>query len=122
MELLINDTNYELNFGLKFCKEISKDKQESSHGIDLRLGIENAVTNLYVGDVLILPDLIKASTRHLKQRPSDKDIEEYLDNHDDLGGLCDDFLSQLLEQSATKKKASEVYNSLEKEKDKETEA
>lgn len=121
MELLINDTNYELNFGLKFCKEISKDKQESSHGIDLRLGIENAVTNLYTGDVLILPDLIKAATSHHKKKPSDKDIEEFLDNHDDLGGLCDDFLSQLLEQSATKKKASEVYNSLEKEKDEETE-
>lgn len=121
MELLINDTNYELNFGLKFCKEISKDKQESSHGIDLRLGIENAVTNLYTGDVLILPDLIKAATSHHKKKPSDKDIEEFLDNHDDLGGLCDDFLSQLLEQSATKKKACEVYNSLEKEKDEETE-
>ena len=79
------------------------------------------MTNLYTGDVLILPSLIKAATSHHKQKPSDKDIEEFLDNHDDLGGLCDDFLLELLEQSATKKKASEVYNSLEKEKDEETE-
>lgn len=119
MNLIINDTDYELNFGLKFCKEISKDKQQSSHGIDLRIGIENAVTNLYTGDILILPDLIKAATIHLKKKPSDKEIEEFLDEYEDLGRLCEDFLSQLLEQSATKKKASEVYNSLKKETEKE---
>lgn len=122
MQLTINDIDYELNFGLRFCREISKDKKQSSHGIDLRIGIENAVTNLYVGDVLILPDLVKAATSHLKKKPSDKDIEDFLDNYDDLGGLCEDFLSQLLEQSATKKKATEVYNSLKKEAEKEKKA
>lgn len=119
MQLTINGTDYELKFGLRFCREISKDKQQSKYGVDLRIGIENAVTNLYTGDVLILPDLVKAATSHLKKKPSDKDIEDFLDTYDDLGGLCDDFLSQLLEQSATKKKASEVYNSLKKEKEKE---
>lgn len=119
MQLTINGTDYELNFGLRFCREISKDKQQSKYGVDLRIGIENAVTNLYTGDVLILPDLVKAATSHLKKKPSDKDIEDFLDTYDDLGGLCDDFLSQLLEQSATKKKASEVYNSLKKETEKE---
>lgn len=126
MQLTINDVDYELNFGLRFCREISKDKKQSSHGVDLTIGIENAVTNLYVGDVLILPDLVKSATSHLKKKPTDKDIEDFLDNYDDLGGLCEDFLSQLLEQSATKKKATQVYNSLkketEKDKDKETEA
>ena len=119
MQLTINGTDYELNFGLRFCRELSKDKQQSNHGIDLRIGIENAVTNLYTGDVLILPDLVKAATSHYKKKPSDKDIEDFLDTYDDLGGLCEDFLSELLEQSATKKKASEVYNSLKKEKEKE---
>lgn len=119
MQLTINGTDYELNFGLRFCREISKDKQQSKYGVDLRIGIENAVTNLYTGDVLILPDLVKAATSHLKKKPSDKDIEDFLDTYDDLGGLCDDFLSQLLEQSATKKKATEVYNALEKEKEEE---
>lgn len=119
MQLTINDVDYELNFGLRFCREISKDKQQSNRGIDLRIGIENAVTNLYTGDVLILPDLVKAATSHYKKKPSDKDIEDFLDTYDDLGGLCEDFLSQLLEQSATKKKANEVYNALKKETEKE---
>lgn len=119
MQLRINGTDYELNFGLRFCRELSKDKQQSNRGIDLRIGIENAVTNLYTGDVLILPDLVKAATSHHKKKPSDKDIEDFLDTYDDLGGLCEDFLSQLLEQSATKKKANEVYNALKKETEKE---
>ena len=119
MQLTINGTDYELNFGLRFCRELSKDKHQSNRGIDLRIGIENAVTNLYTGDVLILPDLVKAATSHYKKKPSDKDIEDFLDTYDDLGGLCEDFLSQLLEQSATKKKANEVYNALKKETEKE---
>lgn len=119
MQLTINGTDYELNFGLRFCRELSKDKQQSKYGVDLRIGIENAVTNLYTGDVLILPDLVKAATSHHKKKPSDKDIEDFLDTYDDLGGLCEDFLSQLLEQSATKKKANEVYNALKKETEKE---
>lgn len=118
MQLTINGADYELNFGLRFCREISKDKQQSNRGIDLRIGIENAVTNLYTGDVLILPDLVKAATSHHKKKPSDKDIEDFLDTYDDLGGLCEDFLSQLLKQSATKKKANEVYNALKKETEK----
>ena len=59
MNLIINDTDYELNFGLKFCKEISKDKQQSSHGIDLRIGIENAVTS--VENSMTFPQIIKNS-------------------------------------------------------------
>lgn len=112
MILTINEKDYELNFGLKFCREISKDRSSKQNGIDIRLGIENAVSSLYTGDVLILPDLIKAATATLAKRPTDKEIEDYLDTYEDLESLCDDFLSQLLEQSATKKKALAVHKSL----------
>ena len=59
-----------------------------------------------------MPDLVKAATASLKKKPSEKEIEEFLDNHEDLGALCDDFLSRLIEQPATKKKALQVYQSL----------
>lgn len=112
MNLTINGNDYELNFGLKFCAEISKDRSKNTNGIDIRLGIENAVSALYTGDVLILPELVKAATASCKKKPTDKEIEEFLDNHEDLGALCDDFLSQLIEQPATKKKALQVYQGL----------
>ena len=112
MNLTINGTDYELNFGLKFCAEISKDRSKNTNGIDIRLGIENAVSALYTGDVLILPELVKAATASCKKKPSEKEIEEFLDNYEDLEALCDDFLSQLIEQPATKKKALQVYQSL----------
>ncbi|MFR7765499.1 MAG: tail assembly chaperone, partial [Anaerococcus obesiensis] len=91
-----------------------KGRSKNANGIDIRLGIENATTTLYTGDVLILPELIKAATATLDKKPSDKDIEEYLDNHEDLGKLCDDFLEQLKTQSATKKKALQVWESMKK--------
>lgn len=114
MILRINEKDYELNFGLKFCREISKNRTQTTNGIDIRLGIENAVSSLYTGDVLILPELIKAGTITLNNRPSDKEIEEFLDNSDNLDELCEDFLLQLTEQSATKKKAVQVLEELEK--------
>lgn len=114
MNLTINGNDYELNFGLKFCREISKGRSNNTNGIDIRLGIENATTSLYTGDVLILPELIKASVATLDKKPSDKEIEEYLDKHEDLGKLCDDFLEQLKTQSATKKKALQVWESMKK--------
>lgn len=114
MNLKINGNDYELNFGLKFCREISKGRSNNTNGIDIRLGIENATTSLYTGDVLILPELIKASTATCDKKPSDKDIEEYLDTNEDLGKLCDDFLEQLKTQSATKKKALQVWESMKK--------
>lgn len=116
MILNIKGNDYELNFGLKFCRDISKDKARTENGIDIRVGIENAVSALYTGDVLILPSLIRAGLSYLSKKPSDKDIEDFLDSYDDLEGLCDDFLSELLEQSATKKKALAVYTSLEEAK------
>ncbi|MCI7238439.1 MAG: tail assembly chaperone [Peptoniphilaceae bacterium] len=119
MILNIKGNDYELNFGLKFCRDISKDKARTENGIDIRVGIENAVSALYTGDVLILPSLIRAGLSYLSKKPSDKDIEDFLDSYDDLEGLCDDFLSELLEQSATKKKALAVYTSLEEAKRKE---
>lgn len=119
MILNIKGNDYELNFGLKFCRDISKDKARTENGIDIRVGIENAVSALYTGDVLILPSLIRAGLSYLSKKPSDKDIEDFLDSYDDLEGLCDDFLSELLEQSATKKKALAVYTSLEEAKKKE---
>ena len=113
MILTINDKDYELNFGLKFLKEISKDKTKTQNGIDVRMGIENAVTILYTGDFLILPDLIKACTATLKEKPNAREIEEYLDECENLEKLGDDFLNELLNQSATKKKALPVYKELE---------
>lgn len=115
MILTINGVDYELKFGLKFCREISKDRQEKQNGFDIRIGIENAVNSLYSGDVLILPELIKASTCGLEKRPKDSEIEEYLDNHEDLEQLCEDFLEQLKTQSATKKKATDIIQGIEAE-------
>lgn len=113
MILTINDKDYELNFGLRFLKEISKEKSSTKNGIDVRMGIENAVTALYTGDYIILPDLIKASTATLKEKPNNKEIEEYVDQCEDLEKLGDDFLNELLTQSATKKKAKIVYDEME---------
>lgn len=115
MQLTINGNDYELNFGLKFCRDISKDRQEKKGGIDIRLGIENAVNALYTGDVLILPDLIRAATSGLSKKPKDSEIEEFLDGCDCLDKLCEDFLEQLKSQPATKKKARELILGIEKE-------
>ena len=111
MNLEINGTDYEMKFGIGFLGEINKGRDNKSSGVDLRIGVENAVTSLYTGDYMILPELIKAGTITESKKPKDKEIENFLQevNLEELG---DDFLEELRTQSATKKKATRVLKSL----------
>lgn len=111
MILEINGTDYEMRFGLGFLKEINKGRESTTNNVDVRLGVENAVSALYTGDYLPLLDLIKAGTITEKQKPKDKEIDEFL-MEADLEELANDFLEELRTQSATKKKAERVLKSI----------
>lgn len=111
MNLEINGTDYEIKFGLGFLREINKGRESTSNNVDIRLGVENAVSALYTGDYLPLADLIKAGTITESKKPKDKEIDDFL-LEVDLEELADDFLEELRTQSATKKKTERVLKSI----------
>ena len=112
MVIEINGKEYELKFGMKFLSELNKATDKNQAGMDIRIGVENATLALVSGDMLILPDLIKAGTATESNKPTNTQIEKYLDEAD-LDELAENFLEELKTQSATRKKVQAFLKELE---------
>lgn len=80
MILTINNKNYELKFGLGFLAEMNKRKSAEFEGIKTGYGalaLFNA--GQLLGDPLALFDLVKAATAVAPQKPSNEDLELWLE-------------------------------------------
>lgn len=81
MILKIGNRDYTLNFGLAFLREMNKQHSVAIEGMATGYG---AMTMFNAGqalnDPLALVDVIKASTITEPQKPSNKEIEEYLND------------------------------------------
>lgn len=79
MILTINNKNYELTFGLGFLAEMNRRKPAEFEGMKTGYGAM-ALFNVgqLLGDPLAIYDLIRAATAEAPQKPSNKELEEYL--------------------------------------------
>ena len=80
MELTINGKNYELKFGLGFINAIDNIYTQEMHGVSFGMGLELLNTYLRLGRPTALFNVIKAGTSHLNSKPSNADIESYLED------------------------------------------
>lgn len=114
MELNINGKNYELSFGIKFIREMDKIHEQDLKGIKMGIGLEMMEAQLSMGRPTALFDVIKCATSHLKSKPSNDDIEAFLEEkaiNGELESLFEEvgeatkqapFLKQALEQNQDK--------------------
>jgi|SRR5699024_1770716 len=80
MELTIGDKKYELKFGLSFINAIDNTYTQSMSGVEFGMGVEMLSTYMGLKRPTALYNLIKAGTSHLNSKPSNNDIEEFLEN------------------------------------------
>lgn len=87
MNLNIGGKDYTLEFGLGFIAEIDKTYTQEMNGIEFGLGIE--MVNMYLSNEnpLAVFNVIKCATSHLKQKPSNADIEAFLSEQGQSGKL-----------------------------------
>ena len=80
MILTINGKNYELKFGLGFLAEMNKRKPAEFEGMKTGYGAM-ALFNVgqFLGDPLAFYDLIRAATAEASQKPSNEELESYLE-------------------------------------------
>ena len=80
MILTINSKNYDLKFGLGFLAEMNKRKPAEFEGMKTGYGAL-ALLNMgqLLGDPLALYDLIKAALAEAPQKPSNEELEAYLE-------------------------------------------
>ncbi len=116
MVLNIGDKDYELKFGFGFIRELDKRYEtQQSKQTGFGMGVYQAMTRLHIYDPMVLINLIQAGCSHLKNKPSTKDVEEFIENGD-VEALTNDFLESLRTSSLTKGQAKMVEEELNEKK------
>lgn len=80
MELEIGKKTYELRYGLSFIEAIDKLYTQEMSGVQFGMGLEMVSTYMGLRRPTALQNVIKAGTSHLNSKPSNDDIESYLES------------------------------------------
>ena len=105
MILNINDKEYEVYFGIAFVRAL--DEKYNSPGIGgskFGLGLETLVSKVYLGDAVALSDILYAGTASEKSRPTQRQIDQYIDECEDIDALFEEVINALKKQNATRKR------------------
>lgn len=78
MELTLGGNKYQLEFGLEFIATLDKMYVQKSDGMEFGLGVESVIPYIKMENPVVLINIIKAGTAHLKSFPTNQDIKEFL--------------------------------------------
>ena len=109
----IKNKEYQLSFGIAFIRALdAKYFTPGVGGAKFGLGVEVSVPKLLTGDVVALADMIYEATASEKNRPTQKDVDSYIDGVEDVEALFDEVIEELKKSNATKKKTTALLESL----------
>lgn len=94
MNFEVNGKEYDLKFGLKFIRELDKSYTQKVESMEFGVGVETAMTYIQMKNPTVLYELIKASTAHLKSKPSNFHIEQELEEraeNEEIDNLYQEF-------------------------------
>lgn len=118
MVLSIKNKEYELHFGVAFIRALdNKYFTQGAGGAKFGLGVEVSVPKLMSGDAVALADMLYEATASEKSRPSQKDVDSYVDSVEDIDALFEEVIEELKNSNATKKKMEQLYENLNKAKE-----
>lgn len=107
MELTINDTVYEFNFGMGFMREINKKVGTPVDGLpDVKknIGLQYNVAGILDGDVEALVDVLDVANKGQTPRVTRQLLDLYIDDErTDIDALFDMVIDFLKNANATKK-------------------
>ena len=116
MELTINGTVYEFNFGMGFLREINKRVQtpvDGLKGVDKNIGLQFTVASIIDGDVEALVDALDIANKGMNPRLTRQALDAYIDDADtDIDGLFAMVIDFLLRANATKKTVANLQEAI----------
>lgn len=106
MVISVNDKEYVLRFGIKFLRELDKKRFYENNGAKVGAGLELMAMELFSGNIVALSELIYTATNTEQNRPTQHDIDNYLESLDEkeLDKLMDEVIKELKKSSLTSKK------------------
>lgn len=116
MELTINGTVYEFNFGMGFLREINKRVQtpvDGLKGVDKNIGLQFTVASIIDGDVEALVDALDIANKGMSPRLTRQALDAYIDDADtDIDGLFTMVIDFLSKANATKKTVESLQEAI----------
>ena len=100
----------------KSSYELNKKYKRIENGIELGFGLPTVYVKLEVGDLTALVDIIYCATRNSKYKPTEAQIETFIDECPDIDGLIAEIYDELSESNATKKALATLRESQESPK------
>lgn len=126
MILKINGTEYEAKFGIGFVRELDKKYNVSFiAGQRMGYGLEAVIPLVLAGSAVALSELLYAGTCTCPVRPTEKEVDDFIDDLENYDKFVEQVIDGLKKQNATKKKVAELeenYKKAEAEKKAEKEA
>ena len=102
MELKINGKNCELNFGVRFVRELDKVAGVSSKGISLGMALTRTLPALETYDPVALSNVIYAGAYANSPRPTLDDADKFVETDEELEKHFDEILKEVHNSTATK--------------------
>ncbi len=117
MVMTINGQDYPVRFGIGFVRELDKKYfVESKSGVKFGYGLETEVPMLLTNDVITLAEVLYLSTCTEEKRPTQAEVDEYIDGVDDIEALFAETLGELKKHNATRLVVARITEDLEKAK------
>lgn len=117
MQIKINDKSYELNFGIRWVYLMNQNHNIAQNGLTQGMGINQAVASLTQYDPVGLAEILLNATWMNKDRPTNADINNYLDTNADIKKLCDGILKEIQNANATKAQVKNVLKAMKQAQD-----
>lgn len=116
MLVTINGTEYTVKFGIAFIRQLDeKYFVKNQSGVKFGTGLETKVPMLLTGDAVTLSEFIYMGTCTDEKRPSQKEVDNYVDEAEDIEELFDTVVDELKKHNATRLKMKELLEALEKQ-------
>ncbi|MCM0724308.1 tail assembly chaperone [Latilactobacillus curvatus] len=87
MNLTINGQEQELNFGVRFVRELDKVAGINKDGVQLGFGLTRSLPGMQTYNPATLSDVIYAATATNSPRPSRNDVDDYIDSIESIDEL-----------------------------------
>lgn len=120
LELTINGTVFEFNFGMGFMREINKKVSTPVDGlkdVNKNIGLQYTVASVIDGDVEALVDLLDAANKGHSPRVTRALLDVYIDDEStDIDGLFESVIDFLKSANATKKTMAQLLEAVERQK------
>lgn len=119
MEIEINGTVYSLKFGIGLIKELNKKYHYDKNGLSLGVGMQQALSGIFSGDVETLIDLITLANKTENPRLARAELENAIDDGElDIEQVFDDVQAAVKESNATKFSAKKFLEKMDEEEKK----